>query len=254
MREEKPKYGWYVKGLIVGFLITGLIGLSIFLFGFIFEGFLRIMLLTVGGSIIFLFLWPAIGMAVLNLTLSDNDSIKKWMKSLNKIESPQILDIGCGTGRTAIKIAKEMDDKGHLYGIDIYIKLAISGNALETVQKNARIEKVEHNTTFQYGSATEIPFENEKFDIVNVSSVLHEIHDIKGQQKVIQEIHRVLRPDSYLYLGEWNRTAWQLILYMGVFCFVFKRKNYWKQLLMNNGFKEIQLINNQGYIVFEATK
>ena len=65
-----------------------------------------------------------------------------------------------------------------------------------------------NKTTFQYGSATDIPFENERFDIVNVSSVLHEIHDTNGQDKAMLEIYRVLKPGGYLYLSEWNRTSW----------------------------------------------
>jgi ubiquinone/menaquinone biosynthesis C-methylase UbiE len=176
------------------------------------------------------------------------------MNALREIKNPEILDVGCGTGRTAIKIAKELKNGGHLYGIDIYSKLAIPGNALDTVQNNARIERVEEKTTFQYGTAIEIPFDDNKFDIVNVSSVLHEVHSPNGQDNAVQELYRVLKPGGYLYLGEWNRTSKELIAFCGLFCFVFKQKNYWKNLLEKNRFKEITYENIAGFGLFIARK
>jgi len=176
------------------------------------------------------------------------------MKALDEIDNPQILDVGCGTGRTAIRIAKSLNNGGHLYGIDIYSKLAIPGNALETVQNNAHIEKVEDKTTFQYGSATEISFEDARFDIVNASSVLHEVHDANGQEKAMQELYRVLKPDGYLYLSEWNRTSWQLIAFSGLCCFAFKHKGYWEKLLKENKFKDIRYENIAGFGIYTARK
>jgi SAM-dependent methyltransferase len=178
--EEKPKYGWYVKNLIIEFNIIGLIGLVIFIYGFLLGGFVQIILILLGLGITLLFLWPGIGMIRMNLMLLQKIpkiNIINRMSALKEIENPQLLDVGCGTGRTAIKIAKVLKKGGHLYGIDIYEKFAIAGNALDTVQKNAQIEMVDDKTSFQYGSATNIPFEDENFDIVNISSVLHELHD-----------------------------------------------------------------------------
>ena len=104
--------------------------------------------------------------------------------------------------------------------------MAISGNDLDIVQNDAIVETVEEKTTFEYGSAVDIPFEKNSFDIISVSSVLHEIHDPKGQNNAMQELYRVLKPGGYLYLSEWNRTSWQLIAFSGLCCFVFKHKNY----------------------------
>jgi len=255
--EEKPKYGWYVKNLIIGFNIIGLIGFSGFIYGFLIDGIMQIILIISGLAVILVFLWPGIGMIMMNLFLLRKipkiDLVAR-MKALDKFDNPQILDVGCGTGRTAIKIAKALKKGGHLFGIDIYSKLAISGNALDTVQNNAKIEKLEEKTTFQYGSATEIPFEKNIFDIVNVSSVLHEVHDPNGQSKAIQDLYRVLKPGGYLYLSEWNRTSWQLIAFTGLCCFVFKHKDYWEKLLKENSFKDIIYENITGFGIFTARK
>ena len=190
----------------------------------------------------------------MNLILNSRFFTSINIEALNEIKSPQILDVGCGTGKTAIKIAKMLKGGGHLYGIDIYEKIAISGNALETVQKNARLENVDEITTFSYGSATEIPFEESKFDIVNVSSVLHEVHGEGAQDKALDEIFRVLKPKGYFYNGEWNRTSWQTIAYTGIFCLVFKKRQYWHDLMKKHQFQDIKSEKSGGFVMFEARK
>ena len=254
MKEEKPKYGWYVKNLIIGFNIIGLLGITAFIYGFLINGLLKIILLISGLAIILVFLWPGIGMVMMHLLLLGRIYLVSKMKGLDEIENPQILDVGCGTGRTAIRIAKELKNGGYLYGIDIYSKLAIPGNSLDTVQNNAHIEKVENKTTFQYGSATDIPFEDEKFDIVNASSVLHEVHDSNGQENAMQEIYRVLKPGGCFYLSEWNRTSWQCVAFGGLCCFAFKKKDHWKTLLEKYNFKEITYETTAGFGIFTAKK
>lgn len=255
--EEKPKYGWYVKNLIIGFNIVGLIGLSAFIYGLFIDGVMQIILIISGLVIVFVFLWPGIGMIIMNLMLLRKipkiDLIAR-MEALNEIDNPQILDVGCGTGRTAIRIARALKKGGHIFGIDIYSKLAISGNALYTVQNNAQIEKVGDKTSFQYGAATEIPYEDASFDIVNVSSVLHEIHDRSDQENALQEIYRVLKPNGYLYLGEWNRASWQCIAFCGLCCFAFKKKDHWEKLLDGYNFKDTHYENIQGFGIFTTRR
>lgn len=255
LTKEKPKYGWYAGGFILIFFPLGLIGVILTVISFLFEFPLNILSVTIGIALILLFLWPAIGMSLLNIILTKQVSIIPKMTIIRNIENPQILDIGCGTGRTAIRIAKELTEEGHLFGIDIYEKLAISGNALDTVRKNAIIESVDGKTTFQYGSAIEIPFEDDTFDIVNISSVLHEIHGKEDQIEAMKEIHRVLKPSGYLYLSEWDRFSFQTIAFAGIFCFVFNTRDHWLNLLNEFGFSNIQyekVIN--GFNLFTARK
>ncbi len=257
MNKEEPKYGWYVKNLIIGFNIVGLLGLSAFVYGFLIDGVVKIILIISGLGVILVFLWPGIGMIIMHLLLlrkMPKIDLMARMKALDEIDNPQILDVGCGTGRTAIRIAKALMNGGHLFGIDIYSKLAIPGNSLDTVQNNAIIEKVEDKTTFQYGSATDIPFEENRFDIVNASSVLHEVHDPNGQDKAMQELYRVLKPEGYLYLSEWNRTSWQCIAFCGLCCYAFKKKEYWDKLLKENNLKDITYENITGFGIFSARK
>ena len=254
MSEEKPKYGWYVKNLILAFNIVGSFGLIVFITGFILLGMLGVILNIIGIALMVLFLWPGIGLAAMNVILGKDDSEVLGMDILSKIQSPRVLDIGCGTGRTAIKIAKSLPKGGHLNGIDIYNVNAISGNSLTTVNRNAELEGVRDKSTFQFGSATEIPFEDNEFHIVNLSSVLHEVHDYEDKERAMKEIQRVLKPKGYLLIGEWNRYSWQLVLYSGILCMVFQRRKYWDDLIRKQGFTILNYENFGGYGLFTAQK
>lgn len=257
MKEEKPKYGWYVRDLIIYFYLIGLVGLLTFISGIFIGNIFGIILIIIGIPLLLIFLWPAIGLTLMQVILINKlnvADISGKIKVIEELINPQILDIGCGTGRAAIKIAKELKNGGHLYGIDIYEKSAISGNALHTVQNNARIEGVKDKTTFQYGSATEIPFEDNQFEIINISSVLHEVHSSNGKEKAMQEIYRVLKPGGYTYISEWNRNSWQLISTLGIFCFVFKNKKYWYELIEKNKFKILSYENYSGFGYFICKK
>ncbi len=254
MNEEKPKYGWYVKNLILTFILVGLFGLTAFIIGLILLGMLGVILSIIGIALMVLFLWPGIGLATMNIILGKDDSEVRGMDILTKIQSPRVLDIGCGTGRTAIKIAKSLPKGGQLNGIDIYNVNAISGNSLATVNRNAELEGVSDKSTFQFGSATEIPFEDNEFHIVNLSSVLHEVHDYEDKERAMKEIHRVLKPKGILFVGEWNRYSWQLILYSGICCIVFKRKKFWDDLIRKQGFTILNYENLVGYGLFTAQK
>ncbi len=257
MEDEKPKYGWYVRDLIIYFYLIGFVGLISLSFGLFFMNLLGVVLIIIGIPLILIFIWPAIGLSLMQLILLKKlnvvDTIGK-SKVISEIKEPVCLDIGCGTGRAAIKIAKELKNGGHLYGIDIYEKFAISGNALHTVQNNARIEDVQDKTTFQYGSATEIPFEDNKFDIINISSVLHEIHSSEGKEKAMQEIYRVLKPGGYAYISEWNRNSFGLISTLGLLCFVFKNKNYWRNLIEKYQLEILSYENYYGFGLFIIKK
>jgi len=252
--EEKPKYGWYVKNLILAFNIVGSFGLIVFIIGLNSLEMLGVILSIIGIALMVLFLWPGIGLATMNIILDKADSELLGMDILSKIQSPMVLDIGCGTGRTAIKIAKSLPKGGHLNGIDIYNVNAISGNSLATVNRNAELEGISDKTTFQYGSVTEIPFEDNKFHILNLSSVLHEVHDYEDKERAIKEIHRVLKPKGFLLIGEWNRYSWQLILYSGILCIMFQRHKYWDDLIRKQGFTILNYEKFGGYGLFTAQK
>lgn len=226
-------------------------GLVVFLLGFFFNYPLNIIFWIIGTVVGIVFLWPALGLTAMNLWIPRQISQYDFMREFN---APQLLDCGCGTGRHAIQMAKQLPQGGFLVGIDIYDAIAISGSSLECVKRNAELEGVATITNFQKGSITDIPFDDRRFDIVSVMSVLHEIHDSNDKEKAFREIYRVLKDDGLLFMGEWNRNSLNLIFFTGIFAFVFKPKIYWEMQLQDNGFKIYKTQDFSGFINFFARK
>ena len=177
MNYKTIDYGLYHKKTINTCLFVGFFSLSILILNFLMIDFLRVFFIFLGLIGIIFFLWPSLGLIFINI-IAGNDKTYPTanLQEIFDLDSPKILDIGCGTGRCAIKFAKNLKKDGHIYGIDIF-KSVISGNSIQRVQANARMENVKSNTTFKFGSIYEIPFPNDFFDVVNVAYVLHEIDD-----------------------------------------------------------------------------
>jgi len=248
--KEKPRYGYYVGySVIITLLVIGLFGLALFIVGFSFGYYMNIVFWVVGAIVLLLFLWPGIGMLFTNRSAYKEETL--YFDFLSKYSNAQILDCGCGTGRHAIPLAKQMTENSFLTGIDIYDTKSISINSLERVQKNANLEGVSEKTRFMFGSVTEIPFDSGTFDIVTCMGVIHELGKLKS--KAFQEIHRVMKTDGLFYFRELKRMS--LIPIIGVFAFVgFKGEDYWENTLQGNNFDIIDRYKGGNYYEFLAKR
>lgn len=234
--NEKPDYGSYIGfSMIATFFVLGVLGVGSIILGFFVGLFLNVFLWTIGAILTIVFLWPALALSLTNIAKQDLPRPLLLSCDFSEYEKPEILDCGCGAGRRAIPLAKRMPKGAFLTGIDIYSKGSISVNSLEQVQKNALLEGVAERTKFMVGSVTEIPFENEKFDVVTCVGVLHEIRSFQDRERALKEIHRVLKPNGTFYFGELDQTT--MIPYMGLLALVTKNRTYWERHLKQNGFK-----------------
>jgi len=97
-----------------------------------------------------------------------------------------ILDVGCGTGEIASRIAKEFSP-GHVTGIDL------AGAHIHRAKERFRGVP---GLSFQQGDATALPFEQNSFDI---ALCRHMLQAVPEPLKVIGEIIRVVKPGGSLY-------------------------------------------------------
>jgi len=248
--EEKVEYGWYLKNVMLGLILIGSGGIGMIIASIFLGGFLGLILISSGFCIALLFLWPGIGVLMMNLFTDKNMAHPTInLPEIVNLKYPKILDIGCGTGRVAISMAKNLKNGGQVHGIDIFDR-SLSNNALGTVRRNARLEDVDKKTTFQQGSALDLPFEDNAFDVVNISYVIHEIRD---KPRVLREIARVLKPDGTLYLTELQGAKLSTLLLMGLMSMTCKRKVFWQDLLRENGFKVLSHVEKGPIVVFNAS-
>jgi len=100
------------------------------------------------------------------------------------------LDIGCGNGALAIKLAQKCP-QAHITGIDYWGKRwEYSKN---TCERNAKLAGVNERVMFQKASATSLPFDDEYFDAAVSNFVFHEVSDAKDKREVIREALRVVK-------------------------------------------------------------
>jgi SAM-dependent methyltransferase len=101
-----------------------------------------------------------------------------------------VLDIGCGSGALSIKLAKKFPDV-EITGIDYWGKEWDYNK--KQCQQNAVLEGVSDRIDFLKGDASQLPFENECFDIVVSNFTFHEVKSAKDKKDVIKEALRVIK-------------------------------------------------------------
>ena len=106
-------------------------------------------------------------------------------------ENSKILDVGCGVGATACYIAKKYNVQ--VTGIDK------SERMIQQATKRVIKRKFTDLVELRVADATNLPFEDNSFDIVMTESVLS---FIENKQKAIEELVRVTKPAGYLGLNE----------------------------------------------------
>ncbi len=115
------------------------------------------------------------------------------------LEGKRILEIGCGLGNELVKLA---NSGAIVTGIDI------SDFAVEMSRKNVEIRNLKAQVYRTDGEYME--YEDESFDVVfAISSIPY----TPNPEKMIQEIHRVLKKEHEAYLVLYNSDSWLNLLF-----------------------------------------
>ena len=109
---------------------------------------------------------------------------------INWTGNGKALDIGCGNGALAIKVAKKFA-ASRVTGIDYWG--AQWDYAREVCIRNAEVEGVSERMEFQKASASSLPFSDESFDLAVSNFVFHEVQDTRDKRDVIREALRVVK-------------------------------------------------------------
>jgi ubiquinone/menaquinone biosynthesis C-methylase UbiE len=111
-----------------------------------------------------------------------------------------VLDVGVGPRFLAAELAAAVGSSGRVCGIDISDDMLAIAARRSVRPGSARVE-------LSHGSATEIPFDNESFDLVTCTQVLEYVSDVPA---ALGEFHRVLRPGGRLLVldTDWDTIVW----------------------------------------------
>lgn len=118
----------------------------------------------------------------------------------------RVLDVGTGRGLLAVGAAKQLP-QGSVVGIDIWKTEDLSRNARAMTEAVIQAEGVADRVEIREADATQLPFENETFDAVISNLCLHNIYNVPGRQKAIQEIARVLKPGGRAVISDFKHVG-----------------------------------------------
>ncbi len=129
--------------------------------------------------------WDKIAKRYAKNQIADDASYQAKLKTTQQYLKPdmKLLEIGCGTGSTALKHAPHVN---HIHAIDI------SNNMLEIARDKARIQDIE-NIDFECASLTDIAPKDNSLDAILTLNVLHLVDD---KEAMIAQIHQALKPDG----------------------------------------------------------
>jgi ubiquinone/menaquinone biosynthesis C-methylase UbiE len=108
----------------------------------------------------------------------------------------RILDIGCGTGRFAARLMARRPGT-RVVGLDLSRSMLC--------QAKARLASTGVNAHLVQGDSETIPFPDNSFDAITCA---HSFHHYPHQQRVLEEMHRVLRPGGQLLIVDGDRDRW----------------------------------------------
>ena len=127
------------------------------------------------------------------------DSMNKGLKLVGirmfrPTKGMSILDVGCGTG-SHLELYQRY--KCNLYGIDISRSML-----------NVARERLGDTAQLELGDATDMPYEDKKFDLVISMLTFHEMSP-KTRSAVLNEVKRVLKDDGRLLLIDFHPGPYQ---------------------------------------------
>jgi ubiquinone/menaquinone biosynthesis C-methylase UbiE len=116
--------------------------------------------------------------------------------------SDLVLDVGCGLGGTARYLSEHY--KCHVKGIDLTEEYISAGTKLTA------FANLSDRVDLHYGSALDLPYEDERFDIVWTQHVQMNIVD---KHRFYSEIARVLKPGGRFMFHDVFRSSGETPLY-----------------------------------------
>jgi ubiquinone/menaquinone biosynthesis C-methylase UbiE len=116
---------------------------------------------------------------------------KDVVKEVGIREGFHVLDYGCGPGSYVKAVAELVGKSGKIYALDINLL------AIQTVKKMAEKNRLTNVETILSSCKTGLPD-----DSIDVVLLYDTFHDLTDPDEVLEELHRVLKPNGVLSFSD----------------------------------------------------
>ena len=125
------------------------------------------------------------------------------IKQLNLQPYHKVLDLACGTGDLTIKIAKELNQDGHLIGCDVNQDMLYIGkdNLHDSIAPLCPVH-------FILGDGQTLPFNNDVFDRIIIGFGLRNFNSI---EKGLEQMYRTLTNKGMVLILEFSKPTNELL-------------------------------------------
>lgn len=129
---------------------------------------------------------------VSKLTTREGAFKRRVLERAALVEGQRVLDLACGTGTLALAAARSAP------------ALRVTGvDGDPAILERARA-KAGREVTFDQGLSTELPYEDESFDVVLSTLFFHHLAE-QAKLRSAEEVRRVLRPAGRVVIGDVGR-------------------------------------------------
>ncbi len=123
----------------------------------------------------------------------------KTVERLGLERGSSVLDVGCGSGASALPAARAVGSGGHVMGVDLAERLLGVARAKVASQSLQNIE-------FQIGDMENLGFPDGHFDaVVSVFSIFF----VPDMEKQVRELWRMVRPGGKLAITTWGPRLYE---------------------------------------------
>lgn len=135
-----------------------------------------------------------VGFRLMALEFKIRDALKPRQKIVAEVgikEGFKVLDFGCGPGSYVIAVSRLIGETGKLYALDV---MPVAIEMVKNLIKKNNLKNVE---TILSNCATGLL--DNSLDVVLLYDAFH---DLENQSSVLDEIHRVLKPNGTLSFSD----------------------------------------------------
>jgi ubiquinone/menaquinone biosynthesis C-methylase UbiE len=135
---------------------------------------------------------------------SSYETQMKFLGGYTIYRNATIVDMGCGTGTSTRRLAREFPQAKQIIGIDLSPHMIAVGRYLLSEGHNidwvTEIEK-DDRISLRYGDIENTKLEDNSVDMVSISLVLHELPE-EATINILKEAYRILKPNGVLAIME----------------------------------------------------